>query len=106
MKRRAKAVWPPPIDSPPRFGRDGAQQMRDGEPAYIDLHRFNKFEQIARGDYRTVCCDCGLHHLHVFELHQRDDRSFGIVMRTYRISADSAAQRLARRRREEKRRRK
>lgn len=58
------------------------EMLRDGEPVLVALRHYEG-EPCVRGSYWLGCCDCGLRHLNVVEMH-RDGRRLFAVVRFYR----------------------
>lgn len=81
MPDASRRKWPPS----PYKGQSGSDQIIDGEPVYIKLVRF-PHESVARGQIVGTCCDCGLRHLHTYEVYyDPSDKGWWIVNRDYRI---------------------
>lgn len=45
----------------------GAHQILEGEPSIVPMARYRNDNTI-RGHEWSVCCDCGLRHIHVYEV--------------------------------------
>lgn len=62
--------------------------MRDGEPAYVEMVRWEDepAEGVVRGQQLVTCCDCGLRHLHAYEIFRANSGRWWLVVRSYRVN--------------------
>jgi len=61
---------------------EGETRKLDGQPTKVSLTRFDG-DAALRGGCWTVCCDCGLTHLVVYELYC-EDGDWTLITRDYR----------------------
>ena len=83
-KPRAKRhvpCWPVKI-TPDAAGK---RPMVDGETVWLRVRRFSG-DAAARANAYVACCDCGLKHLHSFELFEHPRHGLILSMRSYRLN--------------------
>lgn len=81
---KRKGVWPGPETKPLYRGKpiDSNRIVRDGEPLIFDLEKFPTNEALTVEEW-SVCCDCGLRHLIIYEVFEHNGR-FHLALRCFR----------------------
>lgn len=79
---KIRIVWPPK-ESKAEIKKD-REVKRDGEPALMSLDRWGN-DSTLRCDCLVRCCDCGLTHLHTYEVLRDPDGKFHLIRRAYRL---------------------
>ena len=63
---------------------DGCRQRSDEEPRILDLVKHASDRSLSTQEFNK-CCDCGLIHLHTYNVIKTPDGNWFLVKRAYRI---------------------
>lgn len=88
-----KINWPP---KPTKTEvKNGCNLRSNGEAIVIGLDRWGN-DRTARGSEQSVCCDCGLQHLNIYEVVLGPNKSFYLIKRAYRVLEEKKKRRKRR----------
>ena len=83
MKQK-REQWRLPKEFKPDLAMDGFQQRHDGEPRIVDLVKHGNDRTLSAHEY-IKCCDCGLTHLHTYNVMKTPNGKWFFKVRAYRV---------------------
>lgn len=79
-----RPTWPKPRATPAVIRPDGFRQMRDGEPRFLPMRRWEN-DRTLSAEMVVRCCDCGLQHMYTFNVLTDDEGDYFLLKRAYRL---------------------
>ena len=84
MSSKKKSKWwrlPKPFKIARK--KKGFRQRHDGEPRFLDLTKHDNDRSLSTHE-SVKCCDCGLTHLHTYNVLRTPDGNWYLGVRSYR----------------------
>ena len=80
-----RITWPPKGIKPDE-GKNRIRWKRDGEPSWLLLKHWDDDGPVMTSECITRCCDCGLEHLHTYEIGRIEETgNFWLMKKAYRL---------------------